>query len=71
MNTVKVDKTEATLRFSRDEVMLLNNALNEVSNGVAISDAEFETRLGADRAEARRLLDRIHSILDAMQASKE
>ena len=49
-----------TLKLTRDELLLLNNALNEVCNGVYIDDAEFSTRLGASRNDARRLLERIH-----------
>jgi hypothetical protein len=49
-----------TLKLSQDELLLLNNALNEVCNGVHIDDAEFSTRLGASRNDARRLLERIH-----------
>ena len=42
--------------LSKDELRLLNNALNEVCNGVDIEEAEFVTRLGVERSEARRLL---------------
>jgi hypothetical protein len=67
MNTVKVDDEIVTVELDQNEVMLLNNALNEVCNGVHISDAEFQTRLGGDRAEARRLLARVHELLGEMR----
>jgi hypothetical protein len=69
MNTVKLGRRRATVELDEDEVMLLNNALNEVCNGVHISDAEFATRLGGDRAETRRLLDRIHELSREMEES--
>lgn len=63
MNTVKLGKGEATVRLDLNDLALLSNALNEVCNGVHISDAEFETRLGVTRSEARELLARIQALL--------
>jgi hypothetical protein len=50
------------LRLSDDELVWLNNALNEVCNGVTIDDSEFSTRLGGSRQELRALLARIHQM---------
>ena len=69
MNTVSMNRKHVTIELDRDEVMLLNGALNEVCNGVHISDAEFATRLGGDREETRRLLERIHSLCNEMRSS--
>jgi hypothetical protein len=52
------------LALSPDEALILNNALNEVCNGVDIEDWEFPTRLGGDREEARALLVRVGQLLD-------
>ena len=41
---------------SAEELVILNNALNEVCNGVGIAEEEFQTRLGASRAEAIAVL---------------
>jgi hypothetical protein len=48
--------------MSRDELILINNALNEVCNGIDIR--EFSTRLGASRSEAEELLDAIGKLID-------
>ena len=53
-----------TVELTDRELVILNNALNEVCNGVHTDDAEFETRLGATREEARALLLRISGLLD-------
>ncbi len=53
----------ADVRLSKHELSLINNALNEVCNGVAIEDAEFATRLGAEREEMRNLLKNIGSLI--------
>jgi len=45
--------------LTRDHLLLINNALNEVCNGVHIDDFEFETRLGFSRGDARQLLRRV------------
>ena len=47
---------EARVALSKGELALLANALNEIANGVDFDDDEFETRLGAQRSDARELL---------------
>jgi hypothetical protein len=49
--------------FTRDELVIINNALNEVCNGVQFDDDEFETRIGYDRTMAQRLLKKISKSL--------
>ena len=61
MQIVNVQQGEATVRLSRMELVLLNNALNEVCNGIDIP--EFATRLGAEVAEARTLLNELNNLL--------
>jgi len=51
------------LRFDRNELVLLNNALNELCNGVHIENWEFQTRLGVERREAQKLLGQISRVL--------
>ena len=50
--------------FTRDELLLINNALNEVCNGLSFDDDEFQTRLGYERAAARKLLAKIGKALE-------
>ena len=51
-------KSSANVELSQAELILVNNALNEVSSRVAelSDDHEFATRLGASRADAREPL---------------
>jgi hypothetical protein len=63
MEIERKTKTSSTVTISRGELVLLNNALNEVCNGVAIDDDEFQTRLGADRKNARKLLAELGRLL--------
>jgi hypothetical protein len=49
--------------FTADELLLLNNALNEVCNGISLDDDEFQTRLGVDRKTARKLLAKLGSLV--------
>ena len=44
------------------ELLIVNNALNEVCNGISIDDFEFSARLGAEREEARALLRRVGAL---------
>lgn len=54
---------DAAIDFSADELFLINNALNEVCNGVHIEDWEFQTRLGVPREEALKLLTKVSKAL--------
>ena len=58
------DRTDLIRRaFSRDELILINNALNEVCNGIDFSDGEFAARLGAVRQEVLEILRRVAEAL--------
>src|ERR1700679_1150668 len=48
----------ARLDLTLEEVCIVQNALNEVCNGLDLQD-EFETRIGATLAAARALLERV------------
>jgi hypothetical protein len=53
-----------SVSLTRDELLMLNNALNEVCNGVGFEDDEFATRLGFPREQLRALLARVGGLLD-------
>ena len=56
------------IEFSKDELGIINNALNEVLNGPdAIEDWEFGTRMGADREEALTLLKKVKKVSEALK----
>ena len=56
------DKKEAPA-FSKSELTVINNALNDLLHGVGFSDDELSTRLGAKRAEVERLLAKVQAAL--------
>ena len=49
MNIVLQTSDRTLLSLSSDELLGVVNALNEVCNGVHISDGDFQSRLGVDR----------------------
>ena len=49
--------------FTHDELVVINNALNEVCNGLAFDDGEFQTRIGYSRAVARDVLQKVAKAL--------
>jgi hypothetical protein len=67
MFAASVEPGRVTVVLSIDELRLLNNALNEVVNGVDIPGAAFNSRLGATRQEATSLLASVHGILDSAE----
>ena len=62
MQTLKLERGEVAVTLTADEILMLNQALNEVANGVQISDAEFETRIGFTRTEVRELLAKVGAL---------
>ena len=49
--------------FSHDELVVINNALNEICNGLSFDDDEFQTRIGYPRSIAQNLLKKIAKAL--------
>jgi len=50
-----------TVELTKDELGIINNALNEVCNGIHL-EGEFDTRMGCSVEDARKLLAKIHAI---------
>lgn len=62
MTIHEVQDQQFTVTLSRNELVILNNALNEICNG--IDAPEFETRIGATMEDARLLLREVHRAID-------
>ncbi len=56
------------LKANGTELLILNNALNEICNGFSVP--EFETRIGASPDEARALLSAINAVLGTGTADR-
>lgn len=71
MEIEQIYSTYALIRLSTDELLILNNALNEVCNALDIP--EFSTRMGAELEEVKSLLRQIGEMLDTQeqQSKKE
>ncbi len=68
MEEVAADAAGVTIRLDRSELGIVNNALNEVANGVDISESEFKTRLGKSRSDVRQLLTEIGAVYRALDS---
>ncbi len=49
------------VELTKDELDIINNASNEVCNGIAL-EGEFDTRMGCTMDEARAVLAKIHRL---------
>ncbi len=49
------------IELTKNEVVIVNNALNEVCNGIHL-EGEFHARMGCSIEEARGLLAGIHGL---------
>ena len=52
------------LQLSEEELIILNNALNEICNGIEVP--EFETRIGANLEKVKTLLMSTGNVLDSL-----
>ena len=62
MELKTIDQNGALVVLTRDELLTIGQALNEVCHGLDIP--EFATRMGVEREVAIDLLHRIHAIRD-------
>ena len=62
MTMIGVDGREITAQFTADELLIINNALNEICNGIDVD--EFGTRIGASTDEVRSLLTSVGSLIE-------
>jgi hypothetical protein len=58
----------AEVALTSEELGIINNALNEVCNGIDL-EGEFDTRMGCTVEEARNLLHVIHTLKLDMKKS--
>jgi hypothetical protein len=70
MRLIGVDEDKAQLELSYNEALVLNNALNEVCNGIDIDNEEFQTRIGVDREDASSLLQEVRGVLKRMEETE-
>jgi hypothetical protein len=50
-----------TVELTKNDLDIINNALNEVCNGIDLR-GEFDTRMGCPFEDARELLAKIHAL---------
>lgn len=67
MEVIDATAERSRISMSRDELLIVSAALNEVCNGIELF--EFETRIGADRKTVNDLLKEIGALLDRMEAA--
>ena len=68
MEVINTAAEHSQIEIDRDELLILNAALNEICNGIAVF--EFETRIGADRARVAALLNEVGALLDKMDSQQ-
>ncbi|MCY1310440.1 hypothetical protein D9M71_142130 [compost metagenome] len=67
MKKVEISADSAVLACTKDELLILHSALNEICNGIDLF--EFETRIGSGRDVVKNLLLEVGVILDELEKS--
>ncbi len=68
MKIVNIKNSEAEVVLSREELLAINNALNEIGE---IEDFEFETRMGVSRQTIEMLLEAIGKLFNEVKGREE
>lgn len=66
MDIISFGQDQADLSITHGELLILNNALNEICSGIALF--EFQTRIGSERADVLDLLETVGSLLSKMES---
>src|SRR5947209_12280687 len=61
--------SKVTVRLSEDDILVVCNCINEALD--ALSDGDFQQRVGADRTQARALLARLDDRRTAARRAAE
>jgi hypothetical protein len=69
MEVIKIDAEKATIKFTLDDLLNLNQALNEICHGLRVPN--FELKIGVSKEEAKRLLMAVQTLLDEMESSTQ
>lgn len=64
MNATMAARDCSEIEISKDELLILHAALNEVCNGIEVF--EFETRIGASPERVAVLMGELGELLDRM-----
>lgn len=51
------------IEFTKDEILMVNQAFNEICNGIHFEEQEFVLKTGFERDEMTRLHDKLNRIL--------
>jgi hypothetical protein len=69
MQLEEKENKDAIVRLNHQELVMLNNALNEVCNGLDLD--EFSIRMGAEIEEVEALLKEVGSIINTIDATEK
>jgi hypothetical protein len=68
MKIKAIGSGSAQVELTGSEITIINNALNEVCNGIQL-EGEFDTRMGCSVEDARNLLAQVHNLGTSLRNS--
>jgi len=66
VKAIQIGTKRSQIELDLEEILILNNSLNEVCNGIDIF--EFATRMGVDRERVRHLLAELSELFELMES---
>ena len=66
VKVIQIGTNRSQIELGLEEILILNNSLNEVCNGIDLF--EFATRMGVDRERVRLLLAESSELFELMES---
>ena len=70
MQIIDIKRNSAGIKFSLEELIIINNSLNEVCYGIDTDESEIVIRMGAEFDEIDNLLKSISRIIEKVEAGE-
>jgi hypothetical protein len=68
MKIIEIRDHDFDVQLSYDELLIINNALNEVCNGIEVP--EFHARMGASLDDVQRVLETLGNIIERAERAR-
>jgi hypothetical protein len=70
MQIIRTKTNSADIKFSLEELIIINNSLNEICYGTDMDESEISVRMGAELFEISSLLKEISHIIEKLETDK-
>ncbi len=71
MQIISTKTNSVEIKFSVEELVIINNSLNEICYGIDMDESEISSRVGAELGEIDNLLKEISHTIERLETGKD